>query len=966
MQQMLPAVANKTFGSVQISHNASAHLGDQYYYGPTYHVNHISVEAAISNINDKVADWLASANYIDVQNDIQAHVLPGSNLHFFQSQDYVEWLQGPGHNVILNGIPGSGKTYLSAMVVDDLRTRYDGQLNEIVLFQHNSFKRQNEQTATAMFRSLLRQAFCYRPDVDTGVLNMFHSHQTISRNSKPSLSEGLICLRLILRSYDRIFVVIDALDECVSGNEDQFGQRNMFLKELAILQKDLFPRISIFMTTRSTKGIPDLKATHITFRASWQDVAAYVASRLENSNKQMFQRADLCIKVQEATRRASEGMFLWARLQMDLIVQQSKPKAVLQILENTVPARDTLQAAYFETFSRIKEGSQNKLAGRTLSCLAFSKEPLTVKALLHAIAIEEGMDAVVENDLDDVQDVLNACAGLVTADIASGTIQLVHQTAQMFFDTLDDAWFSTYRTFLTKACLLYLSLPDVDEKAETLLSTSSDFAVSILSQDYPFLSYAMQHWLDHLHNDTEKRFWPLALRYLWRGCTVQLTFNAQESADNSNIPNAQDLIYLGHGVRWMHLLAFLGADFLCDFIVGDPMGSGNVSSAGNLEELFALEMKWQGFSRSSDDMGNTTIVYAAANGNIALLDKILFYSDDTGSSWQNTIERSILVALQFKKEMAAEWLLEQNFRKLNFNPKTYRPMMILAMRQGLCKPLQQLLNLQSGGLRPLRGSLLSCLEEASWGTDEALDLVLDYCYLEDNSELCRVVEAYSASNQDHASRAPQVVEHLIARRPGRTNLESTNGTTILFEACNTLNLLVIDCLCDSPHANFKMVNEARFTPLMVFINNFMRKKSAHETEVMFLFPKLCMRSDINHQSTRSGMTALHIVAGWKTRYRKKPWVTHRSAMLEKTLRESGADTTLKDHKSRTLFGIKSVGLDPEEMNERTYVLLDDSDTESDEDEVVIGSQRASGVRLGLSSGIRLLTTTSVATSKNQG
>lgn len=100
---------------------------------------------------------------------------------------------------------------------------------------------------------------------------------------------------------------------------------------------------------------------------------------------------------------------------MDSIAYKTKRRDIHRALEN-LPSE--LEANYDETMKRIAEQSPETkdLAYRVLLWVSHALEPLSVNALRHALAVEPGMKSLHEDDLDDVEALISACAGLVVVD----------------------------------------------------------------------------------------------------------------------------------------------------------------------------------------------------------------------------------------------------------------------------------------------------------------------------------------------------------------------------------------------------------------------------------------------------------------------------------------------------------------------------------------------------------------------
>lgn len=110
---------------------------------------------------------------------------------------------------------------------------------------------------------------------------MLELHQRLkSQQRRPKQQELEQALLLTCRNYDRVFVVIDALDEC-----DVRGHRKSFLKALDNLRTESCT--SIFVTSRSYPE--DIKkalenAPQISIGAEDYDLQRYIAREIDNSD----------------------------------------------------------------------------------------------------------------------------------------------------------------------------------------------------------------------------------------------------------------------------------------------------------------------------------------------------------------------------------------------------------------------------------------------------------------------------------------------------------------------------------------------------------------------------------------------------------------------------------------------------------------------------------------------------------
>ena len=113
------------------------------------------------------------------------------------------------------------------------------------------------------------------------------------------------------------------------------------------------------------------------------------------------------------------------------ILNKTKPKYIQKALERLPQG---LNDIYDRTIDRIKsQGSECwNLAQKVLLWLSNALRPLSSKALQEAFAVESGMTSIGIRDLDDIESLISACAGLVVLEGGKETSvpRLVRKFAQ--------------------------------------------------------------------------------------------------------------------------------------------------------------------------------------------------------------------------------------------------------------------------------------------------------------------------------------------------------------------------------------------------------------------------------------------------------------------------------------------------------------------------------------------------------
>lgn len=238
--------------------------------------------------------------------------------------------------------------------------------------------------------------------------------------------------------------------------------------------------------------------------------------------------------------------FLLAVLHIESLASQLNPADVRNALEK-LPQR--LDDTYHEALQRIAHQGPPSLemANNVLSWISHACRPLTIEELQCALAVRPGFPTFNEDAKTPMDTLISICAGLVTTDPQSGIVRLVHYTTQEFLEKIRDSRFPTAQADITRACLTYLSFDHpryYNERYRAILHNV---------ESRPFLSYAAQHWRDHMRACPETNFSELILQILGQPVKVQCMLQAMDDrgtitwvlARDFNIPPLYAAVILG-------------------------------------------------------------------------------------------------------------------------------------------------------------------------------------------------------------------------------------------------------------------------------------------------------------------------------------------------------------------------------------------------------------------------------------
>lgn len=170
-----------------------------------------------------------------------------------------------------------GLTTCRSLVIDHLRHQFEHK-NVAIAYLYFDYREQEVLSAERMLASLLKQIAIPKPNIPQPILELYKKSATQQRQAQQQELEQ--ALLFTCQEYERVFIVVDALDEC-----DQIIHRRHLINCFRSLQSS--PLISIFITSRShvedTNNFFD-KASKITIEANEADLEKYLLWEIEQSD----------------------------------------------------------------------------------------------------------------------------------------------------------------------------------------------------------------------------------------------------------------------------------------------------------------------------------------------------------------------------------------------------------------------------------------------------------------------------------------------------------------------------------------------------------------------------------------------------------------------------------------------------------------------------------------------------------
>jgi hypothetical protein len=246
-------------------------------------------------------DWLSPDNFAAQQSDLITRKQADTGQWFIDSHEFTEWVNGTSQTLFCPGIPGAGKTMMAAIAVDHLQN-FVRTTDIGVAYLYCNYKRQAEQTAPNLVAAIIKQLVQDRPSIAQSLSGIYEHHRV--KRTRPQIKELSSVLQSVVGNYSKVYVVLDALDECPEQNRT----RSQLLGICRDLQQQ--SGLHLMVTSRRISGIVEefKDVPLVDVRASNLDLKRFVIGNVDRFAKFVRLNNDLQELVQNRVVEAADGM----------------------------------------------------------------------------------------------------------------------------------------------------------------------------------------------------------------------------------------------------------------------------------------------------------------------------------------------------------------------------------------------------------------------------------------------------------------------------------------------------------------------------------------------------------------------------------------------------------------------------------------------------------------------------------
>ena len=268
--------------------------------------NCVCVDAKLSMVRQWLSAPDPSTNY---QKSLKQRQ-PDTGLWFLESEQYARWKTDAASPLWLYGIPGCGKTVLHSTILQSVLQYCQDDPGKVTAYFYFDFNDAQKQDLEMMLRSLICQLSQQSMKIPAGLDTLFSSCENGQR--QPSVHALLEVMQQMMQEFPRVYIVLDALDEC-----DRRVELMDMLKAISGWQ---LQNLHLLVTSRRERDIESSLEGFVDHQ-NWiclqsklvdRDIQRYVQQRLSDDKSLRKWEKDATIRqeIEAALMKGARGMYL--------------------------------------------------------------------------------------------------------------------------------------------------------------------------------------------------------------------------------------------------------------------------------------------------------------------------------------------------------------------------------------------------------------------------------------------------------------------------------------------------------------------------------------------------------------------------------------------------------------------------------------------------------------------------------
>ncbi|KAI1383862.1 ankyrin [Hypoxylon trugodes] len=406
---------------------------------------------------------------------------PRTGLWLLRTPQFQTWLSEESGRLWLTGIPGAGKTVLAGTIIEAALAQCDDTIAAGFFFC--DYKVEMTHIPTNILGALAYQIAIQKEETYAILERYFTDlHPTRGLPRDPDM----------VKLYDRVFFVVDGIDECGKYVEN-------VLETLCSVSED---SDNISMALLSHDFVCERVAAHT------EDITEYVTAEIEERIRTKRLRVDdleLKGEIVHGLIDGAAGMFRWVACQLDHLQDCTSDKECRDALKKLPP---TLNDTYLRILGRIPPNKM-KIVELALNFIAFTWPRLSIQRLREILSIPENGRFLETSGIIRESAIQRLCSSFIRKSNDEDYFEFAHFSVQEFLqnDSLLDGQFKQFlvsesrcNVLMAIHCLNYLQLKNFDHH---------------LVAAWREIDYMNDRNIKHPLYQYATYYWPIYARYEW-------------------------------------------------------------------------------------------------------------------------------------------------------------------------------------------------------------------------------------------------------------------------------------------------------------------------------------------------------------------------------------------------------------------------------------------------------------------
>jgi hypothetical protein len=359
--------------------------------------------------------------------DTKGGLLEDSYRWIFGNSEFKQWRSDQLSPLLwIKSDPGKGKTMLLCGIINELsKSTVDTALLSYFFCQASDSR---INSATAVLRGLIYMLVGQQPSLVSHIQKKYNNAgKTLfeDTNAWTALSEIFASI-LQDSSLDGIYLIVDALDECVTGLPE--------LLDLVVYTSSVSSRAKWIVSSRNWSSIERSLDTaahrvRLSLELNQKSVAAAIATYIQFKVDWLAERNRYSSETRESVQSYlslnANGTFLWVALVCKELSKIPGWKAKKKVTAFP-PELDPFYRRMMDQIRGVEDAEDGELCTQILAVVSAVYRPITLDELSSFIDIPDG----IAGEYEALSEIIGLCGSFLT--LREYTISFVHQSAKDF------------------------------------------------------------------------------------------------------------------------------------------------------------------------------------------------------------------------------------------------------------------------------------------------------------------------------------------------------------------------------------------------------------------------------------------------------------------------------------------------------------------------------------------------------